>query len=485
MRTASWVRLSPSRGSRGSGQVSRWRAYGLGVLGSAVVLGAAAGSGRVFWLVLLMGVVSPPLWAGWWRLAPVVADRTGSVADWCAYVHARHSWPVLAEQLGLALVDPRSARRIIPAGGGTVAGSGALVLDPGETRYIVPRLRFRRTGHGWSAEGRLPGGVLPEHFSERVPFLLHAWRAFLLTVDSPRRGWVRLVVFRSDPLTTPIPALPVPAPDAVDLTALVLGRREDGAPWVLRLAGRHVLVAGSTGAGKGSVVWSLLRAVCPLVAAGVVQVWTADPKRMEFPAGRALFTRYECDPEAMVVLFEDAARVMAERAGRLAGVTRQHVPSPAEPLILLNVDELAFLTAYQLDRKLRERLNAVLPLLLTQGRAVGVAVVAAVQDPRKEVVNFRSLFPVRVALRLDEPSQVDLVLGDGALDRGAACHLIPADEDTGAGIGYVVVEGDPYPRRVRAGYPTDDDIVAMAADYPAPIGVPVASAGPAALPPVT
>ena len=374
----------------------------------------------------------------------------------------------MAEQLGLALVDPRSARRLIPAGGGAVAGSGALVLDPGETRWIVPRLRFRRTRHGWTAEGRLPGGVLPEHFSERVGFLLHAWRAFLLSVDSPRRGWVRLVVLRSDPLRAPIPALPIPGVDAVDLAALPLGCREDGRRWVLRLAGRHVLVAGSTGAGKGSVVWSLLRALCPLIGAGVVQVWTADPKRMEFPAGRALFTRYEHAPAAMVVMFEDAARVMSERAGRLAGVTRQHVATVAEPLIVLNVDELAFLTAYQPDRKLRERLNAVLPLLLTQGRAVGVCVVAAVQDPRKEIVSFRSLFPVRVALRLDEPSQVDLVLGDGALDRGAACHLIGADEATGAGIGYVVVEGDAYPRRVRAGWVTDPDIHAMAAEYPAP-----------------
>lgn len=439
------------------------------MLVSAVVLGAAAGSGRVFWAVLLVGVVAPPVWAGWWLAAPVLADREGRFADWCAYWHARHTWPALAEQLGLALVDPRSARRLIPAaGGGAVAGSGALVLDPGETRWIVPRLRFARTRDGWTAGGRLPGGVLPEHFTERTPFLLHAWRAFLLTVDSPRRGWVRVVVFRSDPLRTPIPALPVPAAEAVDLTALELGRREDGQRWVLRLIGRHVLVAGSTGAGKAAVVWSLLRAVCPLIASGVVQVWTADPKRMEFATGRALFTRYEWDPDAMVRLFEDAARVMSERAGRLAGVTRTHIPTVAEPLIVLNVDELAFLTSYQPDRKLRDRVNSVLPLLLTQGRSVGVAVVAAVQDPRQEVVKYRNLFPVKVALRLDEPSQVDLVLGDGALERGAACHLIPADEETGAGIGYVLVEGDPYPRRFRGAYVADADITAMAADYPAP-----------------
>jgi S-DNA-T family DNA segregation ATPase FtsK/SpoIIIE len=213
--------------------------------------------------------------------------------------------------------------------------------------------------------------------------------------------------------------------------------------------------------------------VCPLISSGVVQVWTADPKRMEFAAGRALFTRYEWDPKAMVRLFEDAARVMSDRAGRLAGVTRTHVPTVVEPLIVLNVDELAFLTSYQPDRKLRDRVNSVLPLLLTQGRSVGVAVVAAVQDPRQEVVKYRNLFPVKVALRLDEPSQVDLVLGDGALERGAACHLIPADEETGAGIGYVLVEGDPYPRRFRGAYVADSDVTAMVADYPAPSPAPL------------
>ncbi len=53
--------------------------------------------------------------------------------------------------------------------------------------------------------------------------------------------------------------------------------------------------------------------------------------------------------------------------------------------------------------------------------------VAALQDPRKEVLNIRNLFPDKIALRLDEPAQVDMVLGDGARDRGALCDEISAD----------------------------------------------------------
>jgi S-DNA-T family DNA segregation ATPase FtsK/SpoIIIE len=129
------------------------------------------------------------------------------------------------------------------------------------------------------------------------------------------------------------------------------------------------------------------------------------------------------------------------------------------------VDEVAFLTAYQADRKLRERIVAALATLTTQGRAVGFAVVAALQDPRKEVLNIRNLFPDKIALRLDEPAQADLVLGDGARDRGALCDQISADPATGAGVGYIRLEANPDPVRVRAAYVTDADIGAMVAAY--------------------
>jgi S-DNA-T family DNA segregation ATPase FtsK/SpoIIIE len=48
------------------------------------------------------------------------------------------------------------------------------------------------------------------------------------------------------------------------------------------------------------------------------------------------------------------------------------------------------LTAYVVDRDAKKRIAAALALLLSQGRAVGITVVAAVQDPRKEVVDLRA-----------------------------------------------------------------------------------------------
>ena len=131
------------------------------------------------------------------------------------------------------------------------------------------------------------------------------------------------------------------------------------------------------------------------------------------------------------------------------------------------VDEVAFLTAYQADRKLKDRTLAALATLTTQGRAVGFCVVAALQDPRKEVMNIRNLFPDKIALRLDEPAQVDMVLGDGARDRGARCEEISSVPAVGAGVAFVRLEAVPDPVRVRAAYVSDEDIRAMAATYTA------------------
>jgi S-DNA-T family DNA segregation ATPase FtsK/SpoIIIE len=127
------------------------------------------------------------------------------------------------------------------------------------------------------------------------------------------------------------------------------------------------------------------------------------------------------------------------------------------------VDEVAFLTAYQTDRKLRERTMNALATLTTQGRAVGYCVVAALQDPRKDVLTIRNLFPDRIAMRLDEPEQADMVLGDGARDRGAACELISPVPSTGAGVAFVRLESDPDPVRVRAAWVSDADIRDLAA----------------------
>ena len=92
------------------------------------------------------------------------------------------------------------------------------------------------------------------------------------------------------------------------------------------------------------------------------------------------------------------------------------------------------------------------------------------------MLTIRNLFPDRIAMRLDEPEQVDMVLGDGAWDRGATCELISPDPATGAGVAFVRLEADPDPVRVRAGWISDTDIRALAG-LVRPGACPVAGSG--------
>ena len=89
--------------------------------------------------------------------------------------------------------------------------------------------------------------------------------------DEPGRLW--LEVIRDDALANILPARPIPNTDEVD--QIEIGVREDGRPWVPRLLGTHVFVAGVQGAGKGSVIWSVLRGLArPILFGGSTQsIW--------------------------------------------------------------------------------------------------------------------------------------------------------------------------------------------------------------------
>ncbi len=312
---------------------------------------------------------------------------------------------------------------------------------------------------------KLLPGQCPTAYERHAEELAHSFgaRSCRVRVEKPRRLCLDLV--HSDPLARPldVPALP-DAGAAVDLRRLTVGRSETGRDWRVKLLGSHLLVAGATGAGKASVGWSLLWSLAPGIRAGTVQVFGIDPKGgMELGKAPRLFHRLVHDNgEQAVELIEHVATLTRQRAETLArSGQRSWSPESGQPFVLLLVDELADLIAYQPDRKLRERANLALQVICSQGRAPGVAVVGELQDPRKEVLGFRHLFPSRIALRLDEPAQVDMVLGEGVRDRGAAAHHI---EEATPGIAWVKVDGRREPDRVRAFHVTDTDLDALS-DY--------------------
>ncbi|MFC9658630.1 FtsK/SpoIIIE domain-containing protein [Nocardia sp. NPDC127606] len=290
----------------------------------------------------------------------------------------------------------------------------------------------------------------------------------LVSQTSP--GFLRVELRTFDTLAASITA-PGVASTGVDLEAVAVGVREDGRTWLLRVLYAHILLAGATGSGKGSVLWSIINGVGPAIKAGFVDVWMADPKGgMEFGRGARMWVRFEWSADGILAMLTEAVRVMDERSDRLrsAGV-RKWYPSTDEPLILIVIDEAAALSSYA-TREQQEQFRQFTGLLLSKGRAVGVSVIAALQDPSKETMPNRQLFPVRVGLRLDEPTQTAMVHGQGAKDRGALCHEIP---DTTPGVGYVGEDGTTEFVRVRAFWISDEQVDAIVDAYsPVPMAPP-------------
>jgi S-DNA-T family DNA segregation ATPase FtsK/SpoIIIE len=133
---------------------------------------------------------------------------------------------------------------------------------------------------------------------------------------------------------------------------------------------------------------------------------------------------------------------------RVVPISREH------PLELLEFDEIGALTKHT-DRKTRDAITERIALLTTQGRALGFTVRGYVQEPTKDTVPVRELFPRRICLRVAAKSHVGMVLGDQAYERGAWANRIT---DTEPGVGYVFGEGIREPLRVRAGWVPDQTI---------------------------
>jgi DNA segregation ATPase FtsK/SpoIIIE, S-DNA-T family len=391
------------------------------------------------WAALVLTLAQTLLLAGWACLYPdgwkaAVTDRFTPRWRHCTYTLR---WPKICALHGL------STR-----------------LDE---KVLVPKLRrIVVSATSDMLEVGMLAGHTVDHWHQQSDALAHAFRARAARVRHLRPGVITIQLLRDDPLQQVI-VLPTPQ-TPVDLTAITIGRQETGQPWRVPVLYRHLLVVGATGAGKGSVIWSVLTGLAPAIRDGLVSVRVVDPKGgMELGAGAPLFDDFAHNAgESMLNLLRTTVDVMQARGDHLRGKTRLHVPTVEEPLIVVIVDELATITAYGTDRRAKAEAEQLLGLLLSQGRAVGVTVIGAIQDPSKEVMAMRQLFPIRIGLRLVEQSQIAMVFGIGARDRGARCDEIP---DSLPGVGYGEEDGSAEVIRVRAFHVPDDAVDHLVATY--------------------
>jgi len=330
-----------------------------------------------------------------------------------------------------------------------------------EHRPTLGRVR----AEGWRdvVRVRMIRGQAPEQWELHASGLAHSFNAesCRVRVVKPRR--LELDFIHHDPLACSIPA-PALAEDAtgVDLRRVVIGRTETGKPLCLPLLGTHVLACGVSGAGKGSLIWAVACALAPAIKDGHVKLYGIDPKGgMELGQAPEVFEQVVYDNGSRAVtLLEWLAQEVKRRAESYRGRRRMWTPESGDPFLLLVVDELADVIAYQTDRQLRDRATRAVQAITSQGRAPGVSVLGLLQDPRKEIIAFRHLFSTRIAMRLDEPAQVDMVLGDGVRQRGAAAHEI--SENT-PGVAWIKQDGRREPVRARVFHITDEHLAGLVA----------------------
>lgn len=286
---------------------------------------------------------------------------------------------------------------------------------------------------------------------------------------------IRLDFQRRDALAAVVQPIPIPVDEPVDLEAIPVGLTEYGSPWLMGILGTHWLVGGATGAGKASVLWSLMRGVAPDVRDGKVELWGFDAKNgMELEHGKPMYARFwgkGTDVPVMATGLRELVKIMEERSDRFAGAIRKHEPTVEDPLILCAIDEAADLTTFEV-KAVRDQINGDISKLLRRGRSVGICMAFFMQDPRKEAIPWRSLVPNGVGLRLKDTYEIDAVLGPGVWKAGADCTSIPGAPEPGQpidgrGVAYVSRMGETTPTRVRASFVTDQDIAEMALEYPA------------------
>jgi DNA segregation ATPase FtsK/SpoIIIE, S-DNA-T family len=415
--------------------------------------------GRVS-LALTLGVIT--LLLGVWRWVDLISFDTWAGrwlrAWWLRWTIYSPKLPDWLHACGLSITDAATPVTVTV----NLVGRQRIHRDRHQPNIRLPKVLGVKSGASWDeVRIRLVPAQKPEDFDAATRALACARGVARCQIRELSPNVVSIDFQRRNLLTSSVPCpdlttLAGVAGGSVELRRVWAGRTEYGQDWHLPLTGSasHTLTAGASGAGKNSVMWCPLVTIAPVIRDGLVRVSGIDPKGMELAYGRGIFHRYAVTGAEALRLLDELVGGMEARKTKFAGHVRSVPISREYPLELLEFDEIGALTKYT-DRKTREAITERVALLTTQGRALGFTVRGYVQEPTKDTVPVRELFPRRICLRVTAKSHVGMVLGDQAYERGAWANRISEDE---AGTGYVFGEGIREPLRIRAGWVPDQTI---------------------------
>jgi S-DNA-T family DNA segregation ATPase FtsK/SpoIIIE len=237
---------------------------------------------------------------------------------------------------------------------------------------------------------------------------------------------------------------------------VALGKTIHGEPFVSDLAMMpHLLIAGSTGAGKSVSVNAMVSSILFRSTPEDVRFIMIDPKRLELGMYEDiphLLTPVVVDPKQAANALRWAVREMEERYKTLAGhgvrnieqynrniraeiveaASGGHTPDPAAdlktmPFVVVIIDELA-----DLMMAASKEVEESIARLAQMARAVGIHLILATQRPSVDVITglIKANLPARIAFRVATKIDSRTILdGNGAeqlLGKGDMLYSPPA-----------------------------------------------------------
>ncbi len=233
---------------------------------------------------------------------------------------------------------------------------------------------------------------------------------------------------------------------------IALGKTIHGEPYMADLATMpHLLIAGSTGAGKSVGINGMLTSILYRATPDDVRMIMIDPKRLELGMYEDiphLLTPVVVDPKQAANALRWAVREMEERYKTLAAegvrnieqynrnvqqaIIDKHTPkdgAPPKPLpfIVVVIDELADLMMVASNE-----VEESIARLAQMARAVGIHLILATQRPSVDVItglikaNMPSRLSFRVQSKIDSRTILDSNGAEQLLGKGDMLFLPPA-----------------------------------------------------------
>lgn len=205
----------------------------------------------------------------------------------------------------------------------------------------------------------------------------------------------------------------------------------------------HLLIAGSTGAGKSICIHSLMMSLIYRNTPEELRFLMIDPKRVELSVYNKLphiLTPVITDAKKTISALRWSIKEMETRYELLSGVNARDIDSyhqeslkrvkknqgPLEPMpyLVIVIDELADIMAVY-----PKELEAVIVRLAQMARAVGIHLVISTQRPSVEVItglikaNITSRIAFQVASQIDSRTILDRAGADRLLGNGDMLYL--------------------------------------------------------------